>query len=44
MKPYMDINGKGKWWYFWGDRVSKKLKKIFKKSQRQKNKKYAKDI
>lgn len=36
MKPYANINGKAKWNYFWGDKVKKKIKKIFKKSARQK--------
>lgn len=36
MKPYMNLNGKGKWSYFWGDKVPRKLKKIFKKSIRKK--------
>lgn len=39
MKPYMKNDGKGKWVYFWGDKVKSKFKKIFKKSQRQENKK-----
>jgi len=39
MKPYMNLSGKGKWANFWGDKVLKKFKKIFKKSERQKAKK-----
>jgi len=39
MKPYMNLSGKGLWSYFWGDKVKKKFKKIFKKSERQKAKK-----
>jgi hypothetical protein len=39
MKPYMNLKGKGLWKYFWGDKVKKKFKKIFKKSARQQNKK-----
>lgn len=41
MKPYMHINKKGKWSYFWDDKVSKKIKRIFKKSARQDGKKEA---
>jgi hypothetical protein len=36
MKPYVDLNGKAKWSLFWGDEVSKKIKKFFKKSARKK--------
>lgn len=36
MKPYADLNGKAKWSLFWGDKVNKKIKKIFKKSARKK--------
>lgn len=39
MKPYMNLKGKGLWAFFWGDKVPAKLKRIFKKSQRQQNKK-----
>jgi hypothetical protein len=39
MKPYVNSNGKAKWSLFWGDKVKKKFKKIFKKSARQKLKK-----
>lgn len=35
MKPYMNLNSKGKWFYSYGDKVLFKFKKIFKKSQRQ---------
>jgi hypothetical protein len=35
----MNLNGKGLWAFFWEDKVKSKFKKIFKKSQRQKNKK-----
>jgi len=35
MKPYMNLQGKGKWAYDWGDKVKKKLKRIFSKSARQ---------
>lgn len=34
MKPYADLNGKTRWSFFWGDKVKKKLKRIFKKSAR----------
>lgn len=39
MKPYMNLKGKGLWSYFWRDKVKSKFKKVFKKSQRQLNKK-----
>jgi hypothetical protein len=39
MKPYMNLKGKGLWNYFWRDKVKRKIKRIFKKSQRQQNKK-----
>ncbi len=39
MKPYMKLSGKDFWSYFWGDKVKSKFKKVFKKSQRQQNKK-----
>lgn len=39
MKPQMSITGKGAWSYFWGDKVKKKFKRIFSKSERQKAKK-----
>lgn len=38
MKPYMNINGKGKWAYFWNDKVPSKFKRIFSKSERKNNK------
>ena len=40
MKPYMNLKGKGMWSWVWGEKPKKKFRKIFKKSQRQKNKKY----
>lgn len=39
MKPYMDMNGKGRWAEVWGDKVKAKIKRIFKKSARKANKK-----
>ena len=36
MKPYADLNGKARWSLFWGDKVKKKIKKVFKKSARKK--------
>jgi len=39
MKPYADLNGKAKWSLFWGDKISKKMKKFFKKSARRQGKK-----
>mgnify|MGYP006921289668 CR=1 FL=1 len=39
MKPYMNLVGKGLWSFFWEDKVKKKIKRIFKKSERQKAKK-----
>ena len=39
MKPYSDLNGKNKWFLFWGDKTNRKMRKIFKKSIRQKLKK-----
>jgi hypothetical protein len=38
MKPYMNLNGKGKWTYFWRDKPLKKFRKIFKKSERKTSK------
>ena len=35
MKPYTNLNGKARWSLFWEDKVSKKFKKLFKKSARQ---------
>ena len=34
MKPYCNLNGKARWSLFWGDKVRKKTKKLFKKSAR----------
>lgn len=34
MKPYVNLNGKAKWSLFWGDKVAKKIRKLFKKSGR----------
>lgn len=39
MKPYCNIKGKALWSLFWGDKLSKKSKKLFKKSARQQLKK-----
>jgi len=39
MKPQMNNSGKGAWSSFWGDKVKKKFKRIFSKSDRQKIKK-----
>lgn len=39
MKAYNNPNGKSRWSNFWNDKVSTKLKKIFKKSERQSSKK-----
>jgi hypothetical protein len=38
MKPQMNPVGKGNWSFFWGDKVKKKFKRIFSKSDRQKSK------
>ncbi|MEY3400590.1 MAG: hypothetical protein RLZZ86_193 [Cyanobacteriota bacterium] len=38
MKPQMNLSGKGHWSNFWGDKVKKKFKRIFSKSDRQKSK------
>ena len=38
MKPYLNPKGKAFWSQFWGDKVTKKIRKIFKKSARQINK------
>ena len=35
MKPQMNNTGKGHWSSFWGDKVKKKFKRIFSKSDRQ---------
>ena len=37
MKPYADLNGKAWKALFWGDKISKKIKKLFKKSARKFN-------
>jgi hypothetical protein len=42
MKPYQNQTGKGKWAYFWGDKVLSKIKIVFKKSARQDSKKIIK--
>jgi hypothetical protein len=34
MKPYVDLTGKARWALFWGDKVPKRIKKLFKKSAR----------
>ena len=34
MKPYTNLNGKAHWSLFWEDKVSKKIKRLFKKSAR----------
>lgn len=39
MKPYCNITGKALWSLFWGDKLKKKSKKLFKKSARQQSKK-----
>ncbi len=39
MKPYVNLTKKARWSLFWGDKVKKKFKRIFQKSQRQINKK-----
>ena len=36
MKPYVNLKGKAAWALCWGDKVNRKLKKVFKKSARQK--------
>lgn len=40
MKPYQSSNGKGMWSEFWKDYVPRRIRKVFKKSARQLNKKY----
>ena len=35
MKAYMNPMGKGKWAAVWGDKVKTKIRRIFKKSERQ---------
>jgi hypothetical protein len=42
MKPQMDNTGKGAWSSFWEDKVKKKFKRIFSKSDRQKTKNHIK--
>lgn len=39
MKPYVNLSGKAKWWVYWGDKIPRKFRRIFKKSARQLNKK-----
>jgi hypothetical protein len=39
MKPYADLTGKAKGATYWGDKVKKKIKKVFKKSARRQGKK-----
>ena len=39
MKAYMNIDGKGRFSNYWGDKVKKTIKRKFKKSARQMNKK-----
>lgn len=36
MKPYVNLKGKARWSLFWGDKVKRKIKNVFKKSERQK--------
>ena len=43
MKPYHNPKGKALWSQFWGDHVSKKIRKVFKKSARQQAKKATKE-
>lgn len=35
MKPYCNLNGKARWFLYWNDKTSKKIRRIFKKSKRQ---------
>jgi hypothetical protein len=42
MKPYMNPNNKGWFFSFWEDKVSKKIRRVFKKSARQEGKKIVK--
>jgi len=44
MKPYQNQTGKGKWSHFWCDKVSTKIKRIFKKSARQESKQLINNI
>lgn len=39
MKPYVNFEGKAKWSMFWGDKLKKKVRNLFKKSARQQLKK-----
>jgi len=39
MKAYANLNGKAQCSKFWGDKVPKKIKRVFKKSARQAGKK-----
>ena len=39
MKPYVNVKGKAMWSLFWGDKIKKKVKNLFKKSARQELKK-----
>ncbi len=42
MKPYMNPNNKGRSSSLWGDKVTKRIRRIFKKSARQESKKIVK--
>jgi hypothetical protein len=44
MKPYANPFGKVAWSIFWGDKVKKKIKNLFKKSARQASKKIVKNF
>lgn len=44
MKPYQNLKGKGLWAWTWEDKVKPRIKRIFKKSQRQINKKLESEI
>ena len=35
MRAYLNPNGKGQWSQVWGDKVKTKIRRIFKKSERQ---------
>lgn len=39
MKPYVNLEGKAKMALFWGDKIKKKFRTLFKKSARQELKK-----
>lgn len=43
MRAYTNLNGKAKWSLFWGDKVKRNIKNLFKKSARQMNKKAIND-